>query len=463
MVDCQSTGMSLPSAANLKHKWLLLLPILIFAVGGPGCQKSEERNSPVTISFSTLTFSQTLYHGGPDILAEFTRQTGIRVRMLCYEGDDMDARRLQHSAWLRQHASTPDVYEADIIDVGTLAEYMIDLNAYLGEDDRQHMPAIMRNLTFDGRVVALPVHTDVGLLFYRTDLLKKYGYQHPPRTWGELETMAAKIQAGERAAGHHSFWGFVWEGSPMNEGLIYTALEWQASSGGGQIIEPDGTISVNNPWAIAALRRARRWIGTISPPSVTAYQVEDLSNVWKAGRAAFMRSWPYYYSLGQAADSLSRGRFDVAALPSGGVGSVGVLGGWQLMVSKYSAHPKEAAALVRYLTSTRTQLMLARQFSYPPTRAALYDDPEVLRASPYFSWLKEEFPRLALARPSSVTGGNYLAVAEAYKKAVHSVLTREADAADAMAKLEKELVAITGFPVRHPTAPLPSSKSAPAP
>jgi trehalose/maltose transport system substrate-binding protein len=432
-------------------KWLLLT--LIFAICSSGCRKSEHRNNAVTILFSSLTFTETLYHGGPDILSEFTRQTGIQVKMLSYTGDEMEARRLQHLAWLKQHASTPDVYEADVIDVGTLAEHMIDLNPYLGEDDRQHIPTILRNFTFDGRLVALPVRTDVGLLFYRTDLLKKYGYTHPPRTWDELETMAAKIQAGERAAGNRSFWGFVWEGSPISEGLTYTALEWQASSGGGQIIEPDGTISVNNPWAIGALRRARRWVGTISPPTVTAYQVEDISNVWKAGRAAFMRSWPYHYSLGQAADSLSRGRFALAPLPSGGVRPVGTLGGWQLLVSKYSAHPKEAVALARYLTSSQTQLVLARQFSYLPTRLALYSDPEVLHVSPYFSWLKDEFPRLALARPSSVAGANYLAVSQAYKQAVHSVLTGEADAGTAMAKLEKELVAITGFPVRRPYQP----------
>jgi trehalose/maltose transport system substrate-binding protein len=432
-------------------KWLLLT--LILAICSSGCRKSEHRNNPVTILFSSLTFTETLYHGGPDILSEFTRQTGIQVKMLSYTGDEMEARRLQHLAWLKQHASTPDVYEADVIDVGTLAEHMIDLNPYLGEDDRQHIPTILRNFTFDGRLVALPVRTDVGLLFYRTDLLKKYGYTRPPRTWDELETMAAKIQAGERAAGNRSFWGFVWEGSPISEGLTYTALEWQASSGGGQIIEPDGTISVNNPWAIGALRRARRWVGTISPPAVTAYQVEDISNVWKAGRAAFMRSWPYHYSLGQAADSLSRGRFALAPLPSGGVRPVGTLGGWQLLVSKYSAHPKEAVALARYLTSSQMQLVLARQFSYPPTRLALYSDHEVLHVSPYFSWLKDELPRLALARPSSVAGANYLAVSQAYKQAVHSVLTGEADAGTAMAKLEKELVAITGFPVRRPSQP----------
>ena len=124
------------------------------------------------------------------------------------------------------------------------------------------------------------------------------------------------------------------------------------------------------------------------------------------------------------------------------------------MVSKYSDHLKEAAALVTYLTSSRAALVLGKEFSYMPTRISLYSDPELLRINPYFGWLKDEFPRLAVARPSSVTGHNYPAVSAAYKEAVHSVLTGDLDAADAMAKLEEKLVTITGFPVLHPTQPL---------
>jgi trehalose/maltose transport system substrate-binding protein len=434
------------------YGWLALA--LIFLLCLSGCAKSQSSTQPVTLVFSTITFSHALYHGDPDIITDFTKRTGIRVKLLPFGNVDMGARRIQHLTWLKSRAATPDVYEADIIDVGTLAPYALDLTPFLDQDDREHMPSVMANLTFGQRVVALPVHTDVGLLFYRTDLLKKYGYKHPPKTWDELEAMAARIQAGERHEGNKDFWGFVWEGSPQNEGLTYTALEWQASNGGGQIIEPDGTISVNNPWTIAALRRARKWVGTISPPAVTAYQLEDLANAWDSGHAAFMRNWPYYYSWGQTTDSLSRDRFDAAPLPGGLMGSAATLGGWQLIISPYSAHTKEAVALVQYLTSRETQLRLGREFSWMPTRAALYDDPDLLRRSGYFRWLKPEFEHLAVARPSAVTGEKYLQVSEAYKQAVHDVVTGRADAGEAMAKLESQLVQITGFPVRRPAKPL---------
>jgi trehalose/maltose transport system substrate-binding protein len=102
--------------------------------------------------------------------------------------------------------------------------------------------------------------------------------------------MAARIQTSERAKGKEDFWGYVWPGAAA-ESLTCNALEWQVAEGGGRIIENDGTISVNNPAAIRAWQRARRWIGWISPPSTVEYREIDATNVFDSGRAAFARDW----------------------------------------------------------------------------------------------------------------------------------------------------------------------------
>lgn len=125
-----------------------------------------------------------------------------------------------------------DVFQIDVIWPGDLAEHFVDLNDYgAAAVTPEHFPAIVQNNTVDGKLVAIPWFTDAGLLYYRTDLLQKYGFSGPPTTWDELASMAKTIQDGERADGNQDFWGFTWQGNAY-EGLTCDALEWVASYDG---------------------------------------------------------------------------------------------------------------------------------------------------------------------------------------------------------------------------------------
>ncbi|MEZ5480196.1 MAG: hypothetical protein R3E95_22770 [Thiolinea sp.] len=97
-------------------------------------------------------------------------------------------------------------------------------------------------------------------------MLEKYEVE-VPKTWEELTGVAKQIQAAERDAGNKDMWGFVWQGKAY-EGLTCNALEWVKSYGGGQIVEADGSISINSPEAVAALNTAKGWVGSISPEGV---------------------------------------------------------------------------------------------------------------------------------------------------------------------------------------------------
>ena len=225
------------------------------------------------------------------------------------------------------------------------------------------------------------------------------------------------------------------------------------SEGGGRIIEGDGTISVNNPRTIRAWERAAHWVGSISPPSVTAYLEWDALNIWRSGNAAFMRNWPTSYLVSQSEPSTVGTKFAATVLPSGRAGHTGTLGGASLSVFRNSRHPKEAAALVRYLCRRDVELARALATSQPPVIPALFDDPEVLKARPHFVELKQMFLNGVVARPSTITGTKYVQVSEAYFNAVHSVLTKEKTAAQAASELEKELVQITSFQPRGTPRP----------
>jgi trehalose/maltose transport system substrate-binding protein len=416
---------------------ILLLTLLLHGCARPSVHE------PVTLTLLEEWTTKTFSEGRQQELQQFTRETGIRVSLL----PSPESAQQKLALWqelLGTGASGPDVYGIDVIWPGILNEYFIDLKPYFANEIPLHFPAMAAGYTVDNKLVAIAYRADIGLLYYRTDLLRQYGYREPPRTWDELETMAARIQAGERAKGKKQFWGFVWQGA-ADEVLTCDALEWQAAEGGGQIIEEDQTISVNNPQAIRAWQRAAHWVGSISPPSVVRYREWDSLNVWAAGDAAFMRNWPTAYVDSQAAGSPIRNKFDITLLPGGKAGRMGTLGGAGLAVSRFSAHPREALELVRYLCSRDVQVKRSRVLSQPPTRPELYELPEVLEPNPRFALLSQAFRTGIVLRPSAVSGKKYEDVTEAYIRAVHSVLAGEKSAPEAAAALEKELVRITGF------------------
>ena len=346
--------------------------------------------------------------------------------------------------YFEAQSSEVDVMNIDVIWPGDLAAHLVDLYQYEGfaEAVEAHFPAIVENNTVDGELVGIPLFTDAGLLYYRSDLLEEYGYDGPPQTWDELEEMASTIQEGERAAGNQDFWGFVWQGNAY-EGLTCDALEWVASHGGGTIISPDGVITINNERAVAALERATGWVGNISPQGVTGFLEEDARGVWQAGNAAFMRNWPYAYVPGQDEGSPIRGNFGVAPLPAGEGGSpAATLGGWQLAVNAYSENPAVAADVALHLASYEEQVQRAIQVSNLPTIEAVYEDEELLASD--VAWFADLLPvfQNAVARPSTITAPRYGETSRIFFSAVHDVLTGQEDAETAVALIELDLQAL---------------------
>jgi len=368
---------------------------------------------------------------------DWSKKTGHDVKLFTAPNSTTDILALIRQLFA---AKSPDldVIMVDVVWPGVIKDHLLDLKPFSKGVEKEHFPAIVANNTVDGKLVAMPWFTDAGLLFYRKDLVEKYGLK-APATWEDMATAAKKIQDGERAAGNADFQGFVFQAKAY-EGLTCDAVEWIHSYKGGNIVDAKGNITVNNPQAVKALTTARSWIGTIAPQGVLNYGEEEARGVFQNGNAAFMRNWPYAWSLGNAKDSKISGKIGVSALPKGGADgqNAATLGGWQLAVSKYSKSPAIAADLVMYLTSAEGQKYRAINGSYNPTIAALYKDKEVLAANPFFGSLYEVFTN-AVPRPATATGAKYPEVSSAFWNATHDVLSGTATAEDSLKKLEGKL------------------------
>ena len=378
-----------------------------------------------------------------EILDQFEKKTGNKVTIVPMPSSTTDQFG-QYKLWLAAGNSDIDVYQTDVIWAPQLANQLVDLTEATKDVVGAHFPSIIESQTVDGKLVALPIFTDAPALYYRKDLLDKYGAK-VPTTWAELAETAKLVMDKEREAGNKDMWGFVFQGNAY-EGLTCDALEWVKSNGGGQIIEPDGTVSINNPQAAAALDMAKGWIGTISPPGVLAYQEEEARGVWQTGNAVFMRNWPYAYSLGNGADSPIRDKFDVTTLPAGtgdGARSAATLGGWNLAVSKYSENPEAAIELVKWIASPEMQKYRVLKTSNIPTIQVLYDDADIAREQPIIPRWKEVFLN-AVPRPSAPTKVKYNEVSSQFWTAVHKTLSGEGAAADNLAELEVNLTRLQG-------------------
>jgi trehalose/maltose transport system substrate-binding protein len=373
--------------------------------------------------------------------AKFTEATGITANRI--PGEESATDRLAiYNQQLGAGSSDNDIYQIDVIWPGIMAQHATDLLPTLQSLADQHFSAIVQNNTVDGHLVGMPWFTDAGLLYWRTDLLEKYGIEKSPETWAEMEEQAKTIMDGEKGA-NPDFVGFVFQGLAY-EGLTCDALEWQYSNGGGSIIEPDGTVSVNNPQAIAAFDRAAKWVGTISPQDVTTYKEPETVNVFAPGNAAFARNWPYMWADTQDASKNSPlvGKVDVSPLPKGDgpdAKNADTLGGWQLMVSKYSKNQDAAIEYIKFMCSPEILKSRAIERALLPTIASVYDDPDVAAASSFMPRLKPVFQGGAVARPSTVSGELYNSVSTAYFQRVNQVLTGGKSAEDAAKEIESEL------------------------
>src|SRR3981081_4140139 len=195
-----------------------------------GCTQPSV-HEPVTLTLLEEWTTKTFSEAREQELLQFTRETGIRVKLLPSPESARQKLALGQEL-LAAGASGPDVYGIDVIWTRILNENFIDLKPYFTGEISAQFPAIAASYTVDNKLMAMASRADMGLLFYRTDLLRNYGYRDPPKTWDELEIMAARIQAGERAKGKKEFWGLVWQGGAA-EALTCNALEWQGRGRGG--------------------------------------------------------------------------------------------------------------------------------------------------------------------------------------------------------------------------------------
>jgi multiple sugar transport system substrate-binding protein len=340
----------------MSRRCVLLLTALTLSVAA--CSRAPDA---LTFSGSVLGAEGAIVRRQIDRFAKLHPELPIEVRVT---PDSADARHQLYVQWLNAWAPDPDVLQLDVIWTPEFAAagWILPLNQY-APDTSDFFPATLAANRWQGELFAMPWLVDVGMLYWRTDLL-----QAAPATFDEL---AAAVREQVRAGTVSQ--GFVWQGARY-EGLVCVFLEYLVAFG-GQIIDDDGRVVVDSPEAVRALTFMRQSIADgVVPRSVLTWQEEQSRFAFQNGGALFLRNWPYAASLMNGEDSAVANRFAVAPMPSAGGRPAAALGGAELAINARSRHPELAWRLIEYLTAPAQLIERAHAAGQLPARPSLYDD-----------------------------------------------------------------------------------------
>jgi multiple sugar transport system substrate-binding protein len=292
--------------------------------------------------------------------------------------------------------------------------------------------ATVDSATYFGKLYGYPSTSDGGLLYYRKDLLDKYGLK-PPTSFDEMKAACDKIQAGEKDSKLDCFAGQYnkYEGLTVN-------FDEAVHGAGGVIVGDDGKPNVATPEATKGLQTLTDWFknGQIPKEAIT-WQEEQGRKAFQDGTLIFHRNWGYVYNIANKTDGSSKvaGKFDVAPLPGITQPGVSSLGGHNYAIAKYAENKGTAADWLKFVSSPEAQKSNTLATSNSPAVESVYSDPEVLKKFPFMP-VQLKSIQGAVPRPKAVEYGD---VTLAIQDAAYGALQGQTAPDAALQQLQSKL------------------------
>lgn len=249
--------------------------------------------------------------------------------------------------------SAPDVAQLgntwlpEFASIGALAP--LDRFAHTSRvvDAADYFPGVWATNRFAGHLYGVPWYVDTRLLFYRSDLLRKAGFEAPPRTWSEWRHMLGALQARARP-------GQAALLLPLNEPEPLIALALQQRD---PLLRDDASYgNFSSPGFGRALGFYVDLFRQNLAPTAGSAQIANLWDEFEQGNFVFFVSGPW--QLGELRRRLPRalrGRWATAPLPGERGPGASLAGGSSLVVFEASEHKRAAWQLIEYLSEPRVQ------------------------------------------------------------------------------------------------------------
>jgi len=334
---------------------------------------------------------------------------------------------------LRNKSDHLDVFSVDVIWVPRFSRWSEPLESLLSPQEKEEiLPQALSSCTYGGHIVALPLYIDIGMLYYRRDLIRELPDADSVEarlrrsiSWDEFIALRRRLDL--KGSPYYLF------AADNFEGLLCAYFEMIA--GQNRDVFSSNAVDLTTPQAELALQLLVDFVHRyhMSPPEVTEYdEIRSYSHMLRYG-GAFVRGWPNFIEgipgfYPYAVDTANIVR---AALPHfAGQPPVSVLGGWNLMISRSSTNKEAALTFIRYLQKEEAQKTFFEVGGYIPTNRAVYADSAFLAVRPVLAYyrmlLDRGFQRPQLVEYTRLSDivSHYANLAIKGEMSVHEALAR---------------------------------------
>jgi multiple sugar transport system substrate-binding protein len=341
---------------------------------------------------------------------------------------------------LRNKSDRLDIFTVDHIWVPRFSRWCEPIDSNIDSAERAHiLPQAEESCVYEGRLMAIPVYIDIGLLYYRKDLVREL--RPDPEfekrlqrsiTWDEFRAMGREARKSGRP--------FYYFQANDYEGLTCNFFELIA--GQDDHFFARLPLDFERPEARTALTMLVEFVhkDRISPVEVAEFdEIQSYSRMLDEN-GVFVRGWPNFvesYS-DTARFKIKLNQLERAPLPHfEGKRPVAVYGGWNMMVSRYSSRKKEAIELAKFFQREDMQKIMFEMGGFIPTNLDVYADTAYIARNPVLKYYAQLLP-LGFHRPSLV---EYTKMSDIVSRAVHRAVQREIGVDEALREANKEILA----------------------
>ncbi len=345
-------------------------------------------------------------NGWHTIIKEFEKQNpNIKIKYISGPWSTDERQNMYIRSFLGKEPV--EIVYMDVTWTAKFAEngWLLPVDKWFTQEKRKDfLESALKAGEYKGHIYRVPVRADVGVLYYRKDIVKK-----PPETWKEFEEICSKLPENMYCL---SFQGMQYEG------LVCNFFEYFWGAGGNFF--KDGNLNLNTKSTVEALKFMKELIQKgYSPKSVLTFQEQHSLNFFMEGKSVFMRNWPYAWNILNGEDSKLKGKIGIApVLHKNGFDSHGTLGGWGLGIASGVKNPEAVWKFIEFATSKQSQKILHFKRGAVPSRKSLFFDKDILKESPHY----KELYKILLNAKHRPVHPEYPKISDTIQKHVSAVL-----------------------------------------